>query len=36
MLTKNDILSRLKELKPTLYEEYSVKEIGLFGIRQKV
>ncbi|MFW5755976.1 MAG: nucleotidyltransferase family protein [Tangfeifania sp.] len=31
MLTKNEILSKLKELKPTLYEDYSVKEIGLFG-----
>ena len=31
MLTKNDILSRLKELKPALQAEYAVKEIGLFG-----
>jgi uncharacterized protein len=31
MITKNDILSKLKELKPILYQEYSVKEIGLFG-----
>lgn len=31
MLTKNDILSRLKELKPVLQTEYAVKEIGLFG-----
>ena len=31
MLTRNDILSKLKELKPTLYKDYSVKEIGLFG-----
>jgi len=31
MITKNDILSRLKELKPTLHGEYAVKEIGLFG-----
>jgi len=31
MITKNDIISRLKELKPTLYREYAVKEIGLFG-----
>jgi predicted nucleotidyltransferase len=31
MLTKNDILSKLKELKPTLYKDYSVREIGLFG-----
>lgn len=31
MLTRNDILTKLKELKPTLYKDYSVKEIGLFG-----
>lgn len=31
MTTKNEILSKLKDLKPTLYENYSVKEIGLFG-----
>ncbi len=31
MLTKDQILSKLKELKPLLYSEYSVKEIGLFG-----
>jgi uncharacterized protein len=31
MITKNDILFRLKELKPTLHKEYAVKEIGLFG-----
>jgi hypothetical protein len=31
MLTRNDILSKLKELKPTLYKDYSVREIGLFG-----
>ncbi len=31
MLTKNEILSKLKELKPTLYKDYSVSEIGLFG-----
>lgn len=31
MISKNDILTKLKELKPTLYKEYSVKEIGLFG-----
>ncbi len=31
MITKNDILTKLKELKPTLYQNYSVKEIGLFG-----
>ncbi|NCU33029.1 MAG: nucleotidyltransferase [Candidatus Moranbacteria bacterium] len=31
MITKNDILTKLKELKPILYRNYSVKEIGLFG-----
>jgi predicted nucleotidyltransferase len=31
MLTRNDILTKPKELKPTLYKDYSVKEIGLFG-----
>lgn len=31
MISKNDILSKLRELKPTLYKEYAVKEIGLFG-----
>ncbi|MGV8134475.1 MAG: nucleotidyltransferase family protein [Mangrovibacterium sp.] len=31
MLTKNDILPKLSELKPTLRKEYSVREIGLFG-----
>jgi len=31
MITKADILSRLKELKPELYKDFSVKEIGLFG-----
>ena len=31
MLTKEYILSKLAELKPTLFEDYSVKEIGLFG-----
>ena len=31
MLTKKEILFKLKELKPTLYQDYSVKEIGLFG-----
>jgi predicted nucleotidyltransferase len=31
MITKNDILSRLKELKPILHRDYAVKEIGLFG-----
>jgi len=31
MITKNDILIKLKELKPTLYKDYAVREIGLFG-----
>ena len=31
MITRNDILLKLKELKPLLYKDYSVKEIGLFG-----
>ena len=30
MITKNEILIKLKELKPDLYKDYSVKEIGLF------
>ncbi len=30
-MTKDDILSRLRELKPTLYRDFAVKEIGLFG-----
>ena len=31
MISKNDILAKLKELKPAIYNDYSVKEIGLFG-----
>lgn len=31
MLKKNDIIKILTELKPILYKDYSVKEIGLFG-----
>lgn len=31
MITKSDILLKLKELKPTLSKDYAVKEIGLFG-----
>lgn len=31
MTTRNEILAKLKELKPTLYKDYAVKEIGLFG-----
>jgi predicted nucleotidyltransferase len=31
MITRSDILNKLNELKPVLYREYSVKQIGLFG-----
>ncbi|MBW6491623.1 MAG: nucleotidyltransferase domain-containing protein [Lentimicrobium sp.] len=31
MVTKNDIILKLKELKPLLQKDYSVREIGLFG-----
>lgn len=31
MMTREDILFRLREIKPMLKEEYSVKNIGLFG-----
>ncbi|MCK5138152.1 MAG: nucleotidyltransferase family protein [Bacteroidales bacterium] len=31
MLSKNEILEKLRELKPILSEEYAVKEIGIFG-----
>ena len=31
MITKSEILDKLKELKPILASDYSVKEIGLFG-----
>ena len=31
MISKNDILDKLRELKPILSEEYAVKEIGIFG-----
>jgi len=31
MLTQDDILIKLRELKPILYQDYSVKQIGLFG-----
>ena len=31
MITRNEILIKLKELKPNLYKDYSVIEIGLFG-----
>jgi len=30
MITKNEILLKLKELKPTLYQDFAVREIGLF------
>ena len=31
MLNKDEILDKLRELKPILSEEYAVKEIGIFG-----
>ncbi len=31
MMNRNDILEKLRELKPFLNKEYSVIEIGLFG-----
>ncbi|NJN26299.1 MAG: nucleotidyltransferase family protein [Cyclobacteriaceae bacterium] len=31
MLTKSEIISKLKELKLALYKDYAVKNIGLFG-----
>ena len=31
MVTKKDILSKLREIKPQLNQEYAVKKIGLFG-----
>ncbi len=31
MITKNDILNKLSDLKPILSRDYSVKQIGLFG-----
>jgi uncharacterized protein len=31
MLTRDEILEKLKELKPFLANEFSVQEIGLFG-----
>jgi predicted nucleotidyltransferase len=30
-MTKADIITKLRELKPYLNQEYAVKEIGLFG-----
>ncbi len=31
MINKDDILTRLRDLKPTLHRDFAVKEIGLFG-----
>ena len=31
MITKEEILLKLRELKPVLHKEYAVKELGLFG-----
>jgi uncharacterized protein len=31
MITGNDIVNKLIDLKPVLYKEYSVRQIGLFG-----
>ena len=31
MITKNDILLKLKEIKPSLYKDFAVTHIGLFG-----
>lgn len=31
MLSKSDILNKLRVLKPILHRDYAVKEIGLFG-----
>lgn len=31
MTTKKDIMNKLNELKPMLYRDYAVKEIGVFG-----
>ena len=31
MLTRKEILYKLRELKPILYKDFAVKEIGLFG-----
>ena len=30
-MTKHDIIARLREIKPNLVQEYSIKSIGLFG-----
>ncbi len=31
MITKNEILDKLRSLKPMLNKDYAVKEIGIFG-----
>ena len=31
MISRNDILNKLTDLKPILHRDYSVKQIGLFG-----
>jgi len=31
MISRTEIINKLKELKPKLYQEYSVRQIGLFG-----
>ncbi|MEA1888026.1 MAG: nucleotidyltransferase family protein [Bacteroidota bacterium] len=31
MMTRNEIISTLRELKPILHKDYSVRSIGLFG-----
>ena len=31
MLTKNEILNKLKEIKPSLYQDFYIKNLGLFG-----
>ncbi len=31
MINKDEMLSRLRDLKPILYRDYAVKKIGIFG-----
>lgn len=31
MLTKDDILNKLKEIKPVLHDKFYIKNLGLFG-----
>lgn len=31
MLTKDEILNKLEEIKPTLYNKFYIKNLGLFG-----